>query len=140
MNLDMQVKLKKLLVKHEGLKLRPYVDTKNRITIGIGRELSDRDLLISEVDFLYNNDAVYFFEQLSDHFKWFNYLDDNRQIALIDMCFCGFKTFCEFTNMINALAMHDWERAASELLNSEYAQQVGQRSIDLANIIRTGEL
>lgn len=136
----MQVKLKKLLIQHEKNKLMPYTDTMGKITIGIGRNLTDRGILPSESDFLYNNDALYFYEKLSDHFRWFNYLDENRQIALIDMSFMGFQKFCEFVNMINALSRHDWKTAANELLNSEYARQVGQRAHDLANIILTGEL
>ena len=140
MNLDMQLKLKKLLIQHEGCRSEPYSDTKGNITIGIGRNLTDRGVLPSEIDFMYNNDALYFFEQLSADYKWFNYLDENRQIALVDFAFCGMKTFAEFTSMIAALTIHDFDSAADELLNSVYAKQVGQRAIDLANIIRTGDL
>jgi len=61
-------------------------------------------------------------------------------MALIDMIFMGTKHFAKFQNMIKALEIHNYERAADELLESFYAKQVGRRANDLAEIIRSGKI
>ena len=42
--------------------------------------------------------------------------------------------------MISALESHDYSLAAKEMLNSKWAEQVGERATQLAHIIATGEL
>lgn len=139
-NHDMKVKLKSLLIKHEGQKLKLYEDTLGNLTIGIGRNLSDRDIYQSECDLMFDNDVNYFADFLSKNYSFFNELNEARQCALIDMCFMGTKKFQTFKRMLLALAYHDYDRAAIEIMDSRYALQVGQRAIDIANIIRTGVL
>lgn len=142
MNADMKVKLKGLLIKHESYKLLPYLDTANppNITIGIGRNLTGRGVLPVEIDMMFDHDVDHFFNFLSEKFDWFNKLNDARQCALVDMCFMGTKTFCEFTNMIAALEKQDFDCAAQEIINSHYETEVHKRAHDIAEIIRTGNL
>lgn len=137
---DMKTKLRAFLISHEGYKDKPYVDTTGNITIGIGRNLSGRGVLPTEIDMMFDHDVDYFFNFLSDHFAWFNKLNPARQIALVDMAFMGTKSFLTFEKMINALANQDYYQAAKEILNSEYEKQVGSRAWDIANVIKTGEL
>ena len=94
----------------------------------------------TEIDQFFNNDADYFFHQLSITYHWYPYLDTPRQIALIDLSFAGMKTFAGFRNMIAALEDKNYAQAANEILNSRYAKEVGRRATDLADIIRTGVL
>lgn len=137
---EMKAKLKTLLVKHEDYRLLPYLDTTGHVTIGIGRNLTDRGVCPTEVDMMFDHDVDYFFNFLNNKFHWFPHLSEARQIALVDMCFMGTKTFCEFVNMINALEKGDYYGAAKEILNSKYEEQVKSRAWDIANIIKTGEL
>lgn len=137
---DMKGKLRHLLIQHEGYKTHPYVDTTGHDTIGIGRNLTDRGVLPTEIDMMFNNDVDYFYNFLTDKFEWFPKLNEPRQIALIDMSFMGTKTFLEFKEMIAAFEAQNYPLAAQELLNSEYAKQVGQRAQDIAKIIETGVL
>ena len=140
MQLDMKSKLRQLLIKHEGYEGHPYSDSVGKVTIGIGRNLTDRGVLPTEIDMMFDHDVDYFFNFLSDKFVWFPKLNEARQIALVDMCFMGTKTFMQFEKMIAALEMGDYERAAEEITNSKYAGEVGQRAIDLSNIIRMGAI
>lgn len=137
---QMRQQLKALLIKHEGLRDRLYKDTKGNWTIGIGRNLSDRNLLPSEIDLMFNNDVDYFYSKLNQKFPWFSKLNDARKIALVDLCFAGFSTFCTFKKMIAAFEKFDFNKAADEIIDSLYAKQVGDRELDLAKIIRTGEM
>ncbi len=135
-------KLKALLTAHESYKQFPYSDTTGHITVGIGRNLTDRGISPTEANYLLDDDIVYFSSKLSHFLPFFSILDENRQIALIDMCFnVGLQGFLNFKNMIIALEAKDHERAAHEALNSKWAEQVGEkRATCLANIIRTGEI
>jgi lysozyme len=45
----------------------------------------------------------------------------------------GMSTFRKFKKTIQHMENGDYELAAAELLNSRYAQQVGQRALDVAN-------
>lgn len=136
-----KVKLKGLLIKHESFRQFPYTDITGHLTVGIGRNLSDRGISSNEAFYLLDEDIIYFSGKLNHFLKFFPKLDENRQIALIDMCFnLGIQGFLNFTKMILALEAHDYKRAADEMLDSKWAEQVGERAQCLANIIRTGEI
>lgn len=134
-------KLKQLLVSHEQYKQFPYSDTTGHLTVGIGRNLTDRGISTTEAFYLLDDDILYFSGKLNHFLKFFSSLDENRQIALIDMCFnLGVQGFLNFKEMISALEAGDYYRAADEMLNSKWASQVGERATTLANIIRNGEI
>jgi lysozyme len=44
----------------------------------------------------------------------------------------GISRFLNFKNAINAMQEQDWEEAAAQMLDSRWADQVGQRSHRLA--------
>lgn len=140
MTLTMRDKLHTLLIKHEGCRNYPYIDTVGKTTIGIGRNLSDRGILPDEITLMFNNDVDYFYEKLNKTFPWFAKLNEDRQIALIDMCFMGFQKFLTFSKMIECLAKGDMKGAATQIINSKYDKEVGKRADDIAEIVSTGVL
>lgn len=136
-----KLKLKNLLVQHESYRQFPYVDTTNNLTVGIGRNLTDRGISTTEALYLLDEDILYFSSKLHLYLKFFDQLNEARQIALIDMCFnVGVQGLLGFKEMINALEQQDYELAAKEMLESKWSQQVGERAHNLAKIILTGEL
>lgn len=138
---DMRTKLRALLVKHEGLKTQPYTDQTGHITIGIGRNLSVRGITETEAFTMLDDDMMYFTDKLATTFSWFSSLDENRQVALIDMAFnLGLNGLLEFKNMLAAIEKQDYQLAAICMMQSKWALQVGNRAVDLSNIIRTGTL
>ena len=135
----MDPKLKKLLIKHEGYKHKPYVDTVGKITIGVGRNLTDNGLSDDEILYLLQNDVDRTIEELSRTLSNWDQLDDCRQIALIDMVFnLGLPRFKTFKKTIKYLEEFDFENASKEMLDSKWASDVGNRAIELSEIIRTG--
>ena len=134
-------KLKGLLLNHEGCKLFPYTDTTGHLSIGVGRNLIDRGISSNEAFYLLDDDIIYFTDKLNHYLNFFYKMDENRQIALIDMCFnLGIQGFLNFTKMIIALEAGDYGRAADEIINSKAAEQNPNRYQSLANIVRTGEI
>ena len=134
-------KLRALLTANEGCKLFPYTDTTGNLSIGVGRCLTTRGISQVEAFYLLDDDISYFYNKLSMYCDFFVKLDENRQIALIDMAFnLGLQGFLNFKEMIAALESGNYEQAAKDMMNSRWAEQVQDRATCLANIIRTGEI
>ena len=131
-------KLKEQIVRHEGLRLKPYQDTIGLWTIGVGRCLDTRGISRLEAMFLLSNDLRECMDDV-ESFAWWGGLSDKRQIALVDMRFnLGGGGFRKFEKMINAIERQDFDEAAKEMLSSRWAEQVGQRSITLAKMMLEG--
>ena len=129
-----------LLIKHEGLRLKPYRDTVGKLTIGVGRNLDDMGITRGEALYLLGNDINRVRLELIKIIKWFLTLNAVRQNVLIDMVFnLGITRFKRFKKLIAAIEVQDWDRAAKEMLDSKWAKQVGRRATELARMMRDGD-
>lgn len=123
----------------EGLRLFPYLDTVNRITIGYGRNLSDVGISQGEADAMLLRDAQRAVAECQQRFEWFAGLTEARQIAIASMAFnMGMPRLSAFVNMLAAVKRRDYETASAEMLKSRWAQQVGDRAVRLAALMREG--
>jgi lysozyme len=132
-------RLRGQLMLHEGLRRFPYTDTVGKLTIGVGRNLTDVGLSASESMFLLDNDIEECLKDLST-FPWFDGLGDVRQRVIVDMRFnLGPNKFRGFKNTLAAVARGDYHAAATGMSRSLWARQVGRRAVRLATMMRTGE-
>jgi lysozyme len=132
-------KLTDLLIKHEGLRLRPYQCTAGKTTIGVGRNLTDNGITEKEALTLLNRDINICVQELG-HYEWFETLCPARRDAIIDLYFCvGGPSFSKFRKLMWAISTEDWESAGAEVLDSKFARQTGNRAVELSEMIRTGE-
>lgn len=132
-------KLKALLKRHEGWRNHPYEDTTGVLSIGVGRNLDDRGLSDEEVTFLLYNDIYLSQSELMQTFDWFEFLNEARQDAIISMHFnLGLTRLLKFKKTLAALSDGDFLTASEEMLDSKWADQVGQRAIELSAMVRTG--
>ena len=128
------------LKRHEGIKLKPYKCTANKLTIGIGRNLEDVGISEEEAEMLLQNDIQEAKYQLLTKFPWMSELDEVRLAALINFTFnVGIGTVSKFVNAMALLKAGNYDTAADEFLDSRWAKQVGQRAIEVTEQIRTGE-
>lgn len=135
-----KTKLAEQLKIHEGLRLKPYRDTVGKLTLGIGRNLEDKGISEQEALVMLNNDVDYFYSQLNKKLTWFKSLDDVRQNVLVNMAFnLGFAGLLSFKMTLKLIEYGDYSNAATEMLNSVWAYQVGQRAIELSKQMATGE-
>lgn len=131
-------KLINQLTLEEDRRKKPYFDGEKKLTIGVGRNLTDVGLRDDEIDYLLNNDINLVLADLTMHWPWFSSLSDVRQRVLLDMCFnMGFESLSEFKLMIMAIRKGDYELAAHEMLQSKWATQVGNRAINLSKMMET---
>ena len=127
------------LRRDEGVRLKAYTDTVGKLTIGVGRNLTDVGISDAEVDFLLANDVRSVQDRLSE-FPWYTALDEVRRGAVANMAFnLGVHGLLGFPHMIAALAKQDWVTAADEMANSHWASQVGARAVRLQTQILTGQ-
>ena len=132
--------LEDTLIRHEGLRLKPYRCTAGKLTIGIGRNLDDIGISEAEARLMLRNDIISAELQLQSSFPWFRRLDPLRQQILTNMAFnLGIPRLRRFRRMLANIERGDYERAADEMLDSRWAQQVKGRATELARWMRSGE-
>jgi len=145
--------IQKRLMLHEGCVDHVYTCPKGYKTIGIGRNLQTNPLShkekavvndlskisVEQALFLLKNDVKRCMKELTDNISFYYQLDDERQYALLDMCFnMGIKKLLKFKRMLNAMLIGDYRGAAKECLMSKYAVDVGKRAVRIARLIETG--
>lgn len=129
----------KTIIRHEGLRLKPYRDTVGKLTIGVGRNLDDCGISEREALDLLENDLIRCESQLHQQ-SWYFDLNEVRQGVLIELTFnIGFEKVLKFEKMIAALTEANYSEAAKELLDSAWAKQVGPaRANNMAKRLSTG--
>jgi lysozyme len=137
---------------HEGKKLTSYICPAGHLTVGIGHNLIanpataelgrriDRvGMTITEAEAmqLLDHDIEHFTTAVRTRIPEFDRLSEPRQHVLIDMAFnMGMQKLLEFRKMLAALRKGDFEAAATEMLDSDWAHQVKNRATRLAMMMR----
>ena len=131
--------LQELLKKHEGLRLKLYQDSLGIPTIGYGFNLRDNSITQEIAQELLDLVLSPIISQLSSY-PWFTQLNEARQAAIVDMAYnMGISNLLQFHHMLQALQEGNYQEAASQMLNSLWAKQVGIRAQEDAELIRTGQ-
>lgn len=127
------------LIRHEGLRLRPYIDTVGKLTIGVGRNLTDIGISEDEAMLLLRNDLLSAENVLRYQLPWVSQLDQQRLNVLINMTFnLGIQGLLKFRHTLEAVRQGDWNAAADQMLSGLWARQVKGRAVELAETMRTG--
>lgn len=126
----------------EGFRGQLYRDSLGYQTIGYGRLLEPvrgGGISKDEAEYMLAND-LRTAERLCEAFPAWEDLSPVRQAVLINMCFnMGAPTLREFTKLFAALVQQDYAEAASEMLASKWARQVGARAVRLAQQMKSGQ-
>ena len=125
---------------HEGFRSNVYTCSGGKKTVGYGRNLQDIGISEEEAEMLLKNDIYEATNQLLNAFPWMATFSDVRISAMINFTFnVGIGTVRKFSNTIEYLKNEDWEAAADEMMDSKWAEQVGDRAIQITEQIRTGK-
>jgi lysozyme len=131
-------KLRQELIRDEGLRLAPYTDTVGKLTIGVGRNLSDKGISHDEALMLLDSDIKEHLKLLDDNLEWWRTMSENRQRVLANMAFNMGSKLLTFTNTLAAMKRGDYEVAADGMAQSKWATQVGPRAARLVLMMREG--
>lgn len=127
------------LCRDEGVRAFPYTDTVGKLTIGVGRNLTDRGLRADEITFLLQNDIDEVLADVDRAFPWARHLDPVRYRVLANMCFnLGVTKLRGFSRTLAAVERGDYMAAAAGMRASRWARQVGARAERLAVMMETG--
>jgi lysozyme len=107
--------------------------------LGVGRNLDDVGISENEALILLANDIKRCQTEASK-FAWFNALSEVRQDVILSMLFnLGLPRFKGFRKMIAALARRDYVEAADQMLESQWAEQVGDRVLTLSRMMESNK-
>jgi|TARA_E500000318_G_C3565334_1_gene215404 lysozyme len=131
------------LKRHEGVKAFAYRCTSDKLTIGVGRCVDEDGgigLSDDEIDYLLLNDIERCDEELENAYGWYRSLNKPRRDAMINLCFnLGLTRLRGFVKALNAMSRQQYDVAADEFMDSRWASQVGDRAIEVTEMIRHGE-
>jgi len=139
--------IKEDLIKHEGYKDEIYLCTESIPTFGIGHAIKESDPEYTwpvgtpvEKDRIDNAFAEDCDTAVSDCCSLFlNFISHPSQVqrVLVNMAFnLGRTRLGRFKNMITAVNEGNYTKAADEMVDSRWYNQVGNRSIELENWMR----
>ena len=136
--------------KSEGLRLAAYRCTAGRLTIGFGHncdtspvpgvsKVGDR-ITREQADDLLSKDLSAVVWEVRKALPWVTSLEAPRQAVLYDMAFnMGTRGLLGFRNTLRFIESGDYKRAARNMLQSKWADDVGRRADRLADQMATGE-
>ena len=140
--------LREQLKVDEGVKYEIYKDHLGYPTFGIGHLITEDDpehgepdgTEISEdrVNEVFESDVAKFVSEAKILFSDLDELPDVAQQVIVNMAFnMGRPRLSKFKNFIAGVNDRDWVRAAEEMMDSRWADQVGARATRLRNLILT---
>jgi lysozyme len=123
----------------EGRRKLVYRDTVGKLTVGVGRNISDRAFSSDEIDLMLKNDIAYVGRELDRAIPWWRKLDDVRQNVIANMAFnMGVPRLLGFSMTLDLVNSGRFDAAAEEMLRSKWADQVGDRAKRLSQQMRRG--
>lgn len=157
MNTEDRARLRNSIALHEGLRLQPYLDTVNKLTIGVGRNVEDNPLTGAEWRSLFDSGGVKVSltsqgamtvldndiaaaEKIASRLPvgW-DTLDGVRQGVLVEMTFqMGYARMTAFVHTLESVRLRDFIAAATGMRNSLWFKQVPTRANTLAKRMEFG--
>lgn len=136
----MIAKLSAQLTRDEGLRLKAYRDSVDKLTVGVGHNLDDRPISERAAKVILEDDIAEAVGELDRVLPWWRELEEPRQGVLVNMMFnLGAARLLGFRDTLNLLRLHRYDEASEEMLASKWALQVGPRALRLSQQLRTGE-
>ena len=139
--------IKKMIIRHEGIRNRPYQDSLGLWTVGVGHLIGDGKSLPQEWNREFSNDEIMkmFNEDYASHrlaaqrIPSFDKLNTKGQGALTDLTFnMGASWIDKWPMLKKQLASQDVSAAAANLEGSKWYGQVGGRAPEVVNLLRNG--
>ncbi|MBF0103290.1 MAG: lysozyme [Desulfobacterales bacterium] len=138
-----------MLIRHEGFRLKPYRCSAGKLTVGVGKNLDASGFTEPELQKIQTNgitekQAYEWLDEgiaesihdLRDVFSEFDQFSDSLQLAFIDMRFnLGRAGFLKFKKLIEAIRNNDFITAATEMQQSRWFSQVGNRAKEVQTLV-----
>lgn len=135
--------IKQMVIKHEGLRNKPYKDSLGLWTVGVGHLIGDGKTLPASMNREFSQQEIMamFEEDFSKHYAiaqqtpgW-DKANNIGKGAMIDLAFNMGQWWNKFPNTAKALAAGDWNGASAGLRNSNWFSQVKGRAETVTGMI-----
>jgi lysozyme len=135
--------IKQMIIKHEGLRTKPYKDSLGLWTVGVGHLIGDGKTLPAAMDREFSQQEIMamFEEDFTKHYAiaqrtpgW-DKANDIGKGAMIDLAFNMGQWWNKFPNTAKALASGDWKGASAGLRDSKWFSQVKGRAETVTGMI-----
>ncbi len=144
--------IRDLLIKHEGVRNKPYVDTNGHETIGVGHNMIDPlppdiqatlnatgRITDNQVNILLDLDIDRARTECAALYDNWTEIEETRQMAIMDWMFnVGPGTASTFVFTNACIHQGFWGKAAQAILDSKWAREVGQRAVEDAQLLKEG--
>ena len=137
--------IKAMIIKHEGVRNKPYKDSLGLWTVGVGHLIGDGKSLPDSWNRTFTNDEVMkMFDEDYAHHKsaamnipGFDKVDSKGQGALTDLTFnMGPNWISKWPKLKKQLGEGDTQSAASNLQESKWFGQVGNRAPTIVSLLK----
>ncbi len=136
-------RLETQLRRDEGEVLTAYTDSLGYLTIGVGRLIDKRKgggITREESSYLLGNDIAKRATGLSASLPWTDALDEARRGVLINMAFqMGLDGLMGFRNTLATVQAGNYQLAAQQMLQSQWAKQTPERAQRLSAQMADGQ-
>ena len=133
-------RLRETIIRHEGIRLDMYQDTLGIWTLGVGHNIEEKGISQAVMELMLEEDLAEAVSELKRSVSFFSKMPEQVQEALVNLAFnMGIPRLMQFKKTLAYLRDGNFEAAADELLDSRYAEQVGRRADEVADMIRTAE-
>ena len=140
--------LRKELELDEGCKHETYKCTQNKITGGIGHMITEWDnekytevgveISDEQVQAWFNKDIESVLNDCELLYEDFDYLPEDAQLIIANMMFnLGHSRLSAFLGMKAGVDARDWNKAADEMIDSKWYEQVPNRAGRLVKRMRS---
>ena len=147
-NQDLIEIAKEDIIRHEGYVREIYLDTEKLPTFGVGHLVTELDpeytwpvgspVTDERILQAFHDDFMVALKDAQELFDDFNDHSLTVQRVLVNMAFnLGRTRLGKFKNMIAAVNDKDYSRAADEMIDSRWYRQVGRRSKELVEMMKT---
>lgn len=138
--------IKAMVAQHEGIRTRPYKDTKGLWTIGVGHLIGDgrslppeynREFSMKEVMDLFEVDFAKHVA-IAERTPGWDKANESGKGAMIDLAFNMGQWWPKWPKTSKALEAGDFKAAAAGLQDSQWYKQVGNRGAKIVAMMSTG--
>lgn len=129
--------VKQMIIRHEGMRTRPYIDSTGNWTVGIGHLIGkslpadmNKEYSQQEIMSLFEQDFARHYGIAQQTPGW-DKANASGKAAMVDLAFNMGQWWTKFPNTSKSLMAGDFSKAASELRNSAWFTQVGNRGAEV---------
>lgn len=140
--------IKEDLIRHEGYVAEIYLCSEGIPTFGIGHMVVEADpeytwpvgtpVEKERIDTVFEADCDIAIKDCEALFSTWESMPDKAKRVLVNMAFnLGRNRLSQFKNMREAVNNSEWKKAAEEMTDSRWYSQVGRRSKELVEMMRS---